>query len=321
MNILWPDMHLNLTKGMAKAFNLLGHTMVIPSKDYTIKHYPPKQFSQNVWNTTWTQEKAEKELDAKNILVLNKQEILDLKPEIIFITSFESQFEILNEIWPILGNQSKLACYSGNDYWDGAYPFDIIKNYLVADYTGYLIAQKYKINHLYYKPWIDYNKCSFIETTDNPSIGVYIHNYENNFPHDYQNFLFLKQSTPYVNYDLHDASTHSQVLEAQNKNSATLHLKRLEGYGIAIIESMARGRPVFLHREQSINKSLTQWSIENLTALYFSTYEEYNAKLKAFLESKDYRHYFQKNTASMIRQIINNDIETEKLGNFLNSLV
>jgi len=321
VNILWPDIHLNLTKNMAKAFNLLGHTIIIPSSDYKITHRPPQQFSQFVWNETWTQEKADKEFSTKNVKILNKQEILDLKPEVVFITNFESQFEILNEIWPILKSNSKLACYSGNDYWDGAYPFYIIKNYLMADYTGFVLAQKYGVNHLYYKPWIDYDQCNFTGTSDNPSIGIYIHSYEKNFPNDYKNYLTLKEHTPFVNYDLHDNSTHQQVIEAQNTNFATLHLKQLEGYGIAVIESMARGRPVFLHREQSRNKSLSQWSIENLTALYFSSFEEYNAKLKAFTESKDYRHYLQVNTASAIRQIINNQKETEKLGHFLNNLV
>ena len=36
---------------------------------------------------------ANNEFKSKNIKVLNKQQILDLKPEIVFITSFESQFE------------------------------------------------------------------------------------------------------------------------------------------------------------------------------------------------------------------------------------
>ena len=96
MNILWPDIHKNLTKNIAKAFSLLGHNLILPRYDYIPTNLPPKQFNQWVWNNTWTQEKADLEFTTKNVKVLNKQQILDLKPEIIFITSFETQFEILN---------------------------------------------------------------------------------------------------------------------------------------------------------------------------------------------------------------------------------
>jgi len=321
VNILWPDIHLNLTKNIAKAFNKLGHTLILPSKDYILTNFPPKQFSQFVWNTSWTQEKADAEFEYKNVKVLNKNEILDLKPEIVFITCFENQFEILNEIWPHLKEKSKLACYSGNDYWDGAYPFYIIKNYLTADYTGFLLAEKYKLNYLYYKPWIDYDKCQFNGTSDNPIIGTYISEYEKNFPQDYQTYLFLKEKIPIAKYDLHDKSNHNDLLKAMDNSAATLHIKRLEGYGIAVIESMAKGRPIFIPRNQVANKSMNQWCIENLTAIHFDTIEEYTVKLKAYLECKDYRHFLQINTASIIRQIINNEEETKKLGKFLNTLI
>jgi hypothetical protein len=320
MNIFWPDIHRNLTKNMAKAFKKLGHTIILPSKEYNIKHFPPEQFSQFVWNTNWTQEKATIELDSDNIKVLNKEEILDLKPEVIFITSFETQFEILNELWPKLKNNSKLAAYSGNDYWDGAYPFDIIQNYLCADYLGYLLSNKYKLHHLYYKPWVDYDKYTFDGNTDSNIIGIYISEYGKLFTNEYNYSKDLEKLTPFINYHYHKTSTQDEILKTLKASIATQHIKGLEGYGMAIIESMASGRPVFLHRQLAQNKSLMQWSIENVTALFFETPEEYYAKLKALVDSKDYRHFLQTTTAKAIRHIINNENETEKLNTFLNNL-
>ena len=69
------------------------------------------------------------------------------------------------------------------------------------------------------------------------------------------------------------------------------------------------------------NKSLMNWSIENVTALFFESQHEYIAKLKALYDSKEYRHFLQYTTASVIRQIIDNQKETQKLGHFLNNLV
>lgn len=321
MNILWPDIHLNLTKNIAKALNKLGHTLILPSNEYIPTNFPPKEFNQWIWNTTWTQEKADIEFQHKNVRVLNKDQILDIKPEIVFITSFESQFEILNEIWPHLKENSKLACYSGNDYWDGAYPFYIIKNYLCADYVGYFLANKYKVNHLYYKPWVDYDRCTFDGPTDGNIVGIYISEYEKNFNQEYKISKSLQEETPYINYHYHTNSSQEELTKTLKSSIATQHIKHLEGYGISVIESMACGRPVLIHRQMAKNKSLMQWSIENTTALFFESNYEYIAKLKALYESKDYRYYLQNMTASVIRQIIDNDRETEKLGHFLNNLV
>lgn len=321
MNILWPDIHKNLTKGISETFNILGHTLILPSSDYKITHRPPQQFSQFVWNEEWTQEKANYFFNKKNVKVLNKEEILDLKPEVIFISNFESQFEILNEIWPHLKDKSKLAFYSGNDYWDGAYPFYIAQNYLCADYTGYLLSNKYKLNYLYYKPWVDYDRCSFDGQTDNNIIGIYISEYEKNFNKEYLYSKEIERLTPEIQYHYHTNSNQEDLTKSLKSSIATQHIKGLEGYGMAIIESMACGKPVFLHRQLSKNKSLLQWSIENTTALFFDSTEEYIAKLKALTESKDYRHFLQNTTANVIRQIINNQKETEKLGQFLNNLL
>jgi hypothetical protein len=321
LNILWPDIHKNLTKNIAKALYKLNHTLILPSNEYVPTNLPPKQFNQWAWNTTWTQEKADIEFEYKNVKVLNKQQILDLKPEIIFITSFESQFEILNEIWPHLKDNSKLACYSGNDYWDGAYPFYIIKNYLCADYVGFCLANKYKVNHLYYKPWVDYDRCTFDGPTDGNIIGIYISEYEKNFNQEYNMSKSLQQITPEIDYHYHTSSSQEELTKTLKSSIATQHIKHLEGYGIAVIESMACGRPVFMHRQMAKNKSLMNWSIENVTALFFESEYEYIAKLKALYDSKEYRHFLQYTTANVIRQIIDNNIETEKLGHFLNNLV
>jgi hypothetical protein len=223
-------------------------------------------------------------------------------------------------LWPHLKDNSKLVFYSGNDYWDGAYPFYISQNYLCADYTGYLLSNKHKLNYLYYKPWVDYDKFTFDGNTDSNIIGIYISEYGKLFTNEYNYSKELETLTPFINYHYHKTSTQHEVLKTLKTSIATQHIKGLEGYGMAIIDSMASGRPVFLHRKLAQNKSLMQWSIENMTALFFETPEEYCAKLKALTTSKDYRYFLQSTTAKVIREIIDNTKETEKLNTFLNNL-
>ena len=83
---------------------------------------------------------------------------------------------------------------------------------------------------------------------------------------------------------------------------------------------MACGRPVFLHKQLAMNKSLLQWSIENATVLFFDSDYEYVSKLKALMDSKDYRYYLQETCSKTIRKIIDNNIETQNLNKFLINL-
>lgn len=309
---------------MACAFNALGHTMILPSEDYQVTHWPQPPVKSFVWNQSWTQEKAEKEFRTKNVCALNKEEILDIKPEIIFITAYENQFEILNEIWPHLKGKSKLVFYSGNDYWDGAYPWYQVKNYLCADNLAKNLCQKYGVNHLYYRPWVDYDYFTYSGVSNVNAVGTYICNYQGNFPKEFE---FYKQLTEKLaaksgtNFILHEKSSREEVKTGLDNSLASLHIKGLEGYGYAIIESMACGRPVFLHRQLAQNKSYLNWSLENETCFYFESLEEISAKLAALLACPEYRNFIQWSTANRIRQLIDNKEQTDKLAKFLNNLV
>ena len=96
MNIVFPDIHLNLTKNMARAFKALGHTLILPSSEYNVTHRPPWQ--EWVFNQSHTPESVERDFPTDNVKALDKEQILDLKPEVIICTAVEPQFEILNEL-------------------------------------------------------------------------------------------------------------------------------------------------------------------------------------------------------------------------------
>jgi hypothetical protein len=306
---------------MAKAFDELGHTMIIPSKDYNIQHRPKPPIKDFVWNESWSQEKVDQDFIPSNVRCLNKEEILEIKPEIIFITAYENQFEILNEIWPHLQHCSKLAFYSGNDYWAEAYPWYLVQNYLCADYLAFTLCQKHGINHLYYRPWVDYDSFSFGGPTECNKINSYINDYEGNFPKEYEFSQALKEAVDFIDFEFCEGLEKKNVVKKMHDSLATLHVKNLEGYGYTIIESMACGRPVFLSSALSKNKSYENWAVENKTCLYFEDSRDFACKAKALIDSKDYREYLQGKCAATIRELINNEEQTNKLGTFLNRLV
>ena len=111
------------------------------------------------------------------------------------------------------------------------------------------------------------------------------------------------------------------MLENLKNSIATVHIKRLEGYGYSVIESLATGRPVFLSRLYSQNKSLKQWCLENETALFFDSEVDLKMKILYYMQSKELRHYMQEQSAKIVREIIDNQKEFEKLKNFIDNLI
>jgi hypothetical protein len=273
-----------------------------------------------VWDETWDSEKIKKYFNTDNVTCLNKEEILDLKPEIIFITAYENQFEILEELWPHLKDKSKIAMYSGNRYWPEAYPFDKVENYLSVDWLSYNLCMHHKKNFLYYRPWVDYDTFIFNGGNSSNVVGSYISNFSEAFPADYEYSNYLKKALDFLDIKLHRNIPHEEVPIEMEYSMASLHVKSQEGYGYSIIESMASGRPVFLYSKYKEDKSYQQWAIENVTALYFSDAYELHCKAKAMLESEDYRHHLQHTCAEHIRKFINNEEQTNNLKQFLENL-
>ena len=169
MKIFFPDIHITLTKNLSKSLQNLSHEIVIPSSSYRITKLPPQNWA---WNTSHTKESITKYGLASNSIFVNNEELFDLKPDVIFVSAFENQFEVLNVIWPEAKKWgAKLAFYSGNDYWDTAYPWEIIQNYMPADQLAANLCKKHKKHYFHYRPWIDYEMFSFKGVSDGNTIG------------------------------------------------------------------------------------------------------------------------------------------------------
>lgn len=318
MKLLWAsDVHYELSKCMSEAFHALNVQMAIPSGDYQVTHYPETRR----WfgGTQWTPEYAKKHLKYNNALILNKEQILDWKPDCIIITCYESSFEVLYELAPKLPKTTKVAFFSGNNYPENIYPWYQIRNYLAADLPSFNLCKKHNVaNFLYYRPWLDYDKFKF-NPTSQMAVGSYICDFERNFPDCYQFSRQLEAKIPEIKHNFHTKSTRDEVHQSMNDSIATLHIK-IDGYGYSVIQSMAVGRPVFVHPELAKQCSYQNWCIEGETAFYVSSPSEYRAKLKALIDSVDYRNWVHWNCAQKVREYINNENETEKLGKFLENL-
>ena len=107
---------------------------------------------------------------------------------------------------------------------------------------------------------------------------------------------------------------------ADRKALAEILLKQAEGFGYAIIESMACGRPVFLYRKFAKGKRYLGWSEEGRTAFFFGSQDEFDQKMRHWVEDAEFRHGVQADCAARIRELISNEDQAEILGSFLHNL-
>ena len=317
MKIFFPDIHVTLTKNFSKSLEELDHQLVIPSKEYIPTELPPQNW---VWNQSHDENSTEKYGFAKNTLYVSKEELFDIKPDVIFVSAFENQFEVINTIWQQAKKWgAKLAFYSGNDYWETAYPWDIIQNYMPADRLAANLCEKHKKHYFHYRPWIDYEMFSFDGTSDGNKIGTYICDYKNNFPQDYDCYQLVKQSHN-AEYILCEKESKEKTAEIMNETISTLHIKRLEGYGFAIIESMAKGRPVFFWESLTHGKSYLDWLELGVTGFTFRDMGDLISQQNFFINDREFRHEVQEKCAKRIRELINNEEQNLKLDKFLHNL-
>ncbi len=320
MQIFFPDIHYALTNYFAKACEKLGHTILVPSKEWKVSYYPKPPVNHFVWNETLDEKVLIEKKYNTNIKTISKQEFFDFKPEIIFVTAYENQFEVINELWSKQNWGAKLCFYSGNDYWKGAYPLEYLKNYLAADLTGISIAEENKINYLKYIPYFDENEYQFTGVNDSNIFITAIGEYPKLFRNDFIYYQELKASTGYINYQLHTKSKLEAVLQSLRGCCASLHIKHAEGMGLFVCSSILFGRPPFLYKPFSQGKRYQEFLIDGISAVYFSDKHEYIDKSYKFINDKEYKFKLQESTAKFAKEYFDNRKNLIELNQFLNNL-
>jgi len=222
--------------------------------------------------------------------------------------------------------------YSGNN--SSHFEQKFVQNLISVDAYTASYYDPSQTNIIFWIPWIDFNSIQFESVTDDFTLNSYIGNYYNlnwlpkstqcfniimnNCVRDFPNTVF--NSFPKPNQNQYSHMAHDEVLFMMNRSCATIHIKETEGFGYTIIESIAKGRPVFLKRSFSLGSRLMNWCIEGKTAFFFDDYNEFHSKLQKYLSDQEYRHHVQRDCAATIRKLIDNEKQARILDNFLRNL-
>lgn len=318
LRIFFPNMHNGLFKSMAIALHKLGHTLVAPDDSFDVKssskgpkiHYFEKSVS----------------YPAYPVEIINNKEIFNNPPDVVVLNCIEEEADILR-LWKALrksGKPVKLVHLSGNS--DTKFSPKFVKNLIAIDaFTGERF-QKTAPNIISWIPWIDFDSLPFNGPSDELALNSFLAlQYSRGFPMGremYQKILDgCQKDFPFIQVRLPGYIASDRMYSMMENSLATLHVKEFEGFGYTIIESLAKGKPVFLKRSFSLGKRLMNWCIEGETAFFFDDYEEFKMKLQAYLADNTLRRQAQQNCAMTIRRMIENEKQLLILDNFLKNLL
>lgn len=311
MRIFMSDMHNTIPFSFGKAFNEIGHELLLAGHSFQ-KH---DTYKIN-YGRKWTQGEADNGLRMSNVHIVEVEELFDNPPDIIMIMCDMVETDVL-KIWSELKTRSKLVYYSGND--NQPYNFNILQNLLAADQATYDRAIRVGKHVLKYWPWIDYESFRYEGPSDSRIVRTYIHNYPRLFRVGHQIATQAMQTVTDIEWEVIDNTPKNKTPQLMRDSVATLHIKELEGYGYAIIESLACGRPVILYKPFTRNRTFMNWCIDEQTAIIFNSVPDFKERITQYMKD-DVRVAMQEKCQTVIRQKINNQEQTANLKQFLENL-
>ncbi|MDC3298525.1 hypothetical protein OAU81_00475 [bacterium] len=317
MRIFFPEMHNTVTRCLGLALNTLGHDLLVG--DHSFNSSQGKCIK---YGNKYTQQEADKHFNLPNVKTISVDQLLQEPPDVMFISCYEVQKDILTHFWPVLkyNKVTKLAHYSGND--NTPFVWSHVKNIIAADKSTYNRVKASGMNAIDYLPWVDYDSFKYNGEIGNRGLYSFIYNYEKLFKKSYTIFNHCVEAMK----DICIVKNIDNVAKVETPGvmqqcSAGIHIKELEGYGYAVLELMASGRPVFLFKPYAKDKKLMDWSIEGETCFFFETLKELKTKYEQLMVSPEELNSVQLNCSKRIRELVNNQEQTSKLNNFLNNLI
>lgn len=341
LRVFFPQMHPVLVQSMALALQHLGHTLVLPGESFDPKsdrpgfkisygtYFKKNPLESGSYTSFFSERPEECTFLMQNVEVIENDEMLSDPPDVLFVNCKEVEKSVC-QIWDYFNKQNtscpKLAHFSGNNAT--RYKSRYVKNLVAVDAYTASYYDRSKTNIIFWIPWIDFENLTFEGVSDSPVLHSYIGHYGDILKKSAEVYtetvLKAQQDFPEVAIISYPNSNqmvrHNQIPALIQQSCATLHVKETEGFGYTIIESLAKGRPVFLKRSFSQGSRLMNWCIEGRTAFFFDDYAEFHDKLDRFVSDADYRRRVQTDCAQLIRVLIDNEKQAKVLDRFLQDL-
>ncbi len=153
-----------------------------------------------------------------------------------------------------------------------------------------------------------------------PRVGSYIINYASRFPDEYSLFSKLTSSLmgtgiEAINYE---QNTRKECVNIRRRSLLTIHFKAKEGYGYSVIESLASGVPVIIHKKLADRHNKLSQLCKECQGAWIV--DSVNAAAKIIIRAHNDRNYLAEQSlaaADAIRNEINEGAQICNLDVFL----
>lgn len=317
MKIFMPSVHPRRTKGVASSLNAVGIPLYIAGKS----------FSPDVGiHRSYSQEEATR-LFGQNVFVYEGNEIFDSPPDIILSGREDSENQLFSLAEKIRSTQyCALVLYSGN--FHSHFTWEMYQGAICTDKATQLIAKWQGIPAFEYRPAFSFDSFPYQPGSKDKGIILrsYIQTFEERYPtafkiHESLSKKFNSDAWPNVEIENVRDRSLQDVERLMRESTATVHIKDQEGFGWSVLESLSVGRPLILQSGLAKHMAMTNWAIQDKTALYFDNDEDLEKIITKLRDDPEWRTNFQKETASNIRAIYDFYSSARELKEFLEHLI
>jgi glycosyltransferase involved in cell wall biosynthesis len=318
MNVFIPNLHHVLTASLCRVFDQLGMTVLVPEVDDAAQRKLSKYRSPLAGAFDFRAALERERLP--NCRIVTLQALPDLDVGLVIVAGQGVQRSVLKHLMPLLERRHKtfLAFFCGNEL--PRYRWDLVANLLCADERSWQQFGHRVPNAARYYPWIDYGRFAWQGPSDARKLVTCIGDFETRYPRDAATARTIVGGIDALEHELIDKIPHDAVATRLRAAAASLHIKSDEGYGYAVIESLACGRPVIAPRRYVAGRAMARWCIDGESALLFDRIDEAQQQLRRFFADADFRHALQSSAAATVRRAIDNDEQREVLRRFLERL-
>ncbi len=318
MNVFIPNLHHVLTASLCRVFDQLGMTVFVPEVDDAAQRKASKYRSPLAGAFDFRADLERERLPNCHIVTL--EALSDLGIGLVIVAGQGVQRSVLKHLMPLFERrgQPKLAFFCGNEL--PHYRWDLVANLLCADELSWQRYGHRVANATRYYPWIDYERFAWLGPSDAPKVVTCIGNFETRYPQEAAMARAIVDGVAGLEHELIDKVPHDAVAARLHAAAASLHIKSEEGYGYAVIESLACGRPIVAPRRYVAGRAMARWCIDGESALLFDRIDEAQQRLRRFFGDADFRHGLQSAAAATVRRVIDNDEQREVMRRFLDRL-
>lgn len=313
MKVFMPSVHPRRTKGVAFSLNSVGISLYIAGKSFT----PNVGVHQK-----YTQEEATR-LFGQNVYVYEGDDIFDSTPDVVISGREDSERELFALVERIRSSKPcSFLLYSGN--FHSHFHWEMYQGAICTDLATKTIARWKGIPAVEYRPAFSFDSFPYQpgHREKNIILRSYIQTFEERYPtafkiHDGISSKYNSDLWPNVRIENVRDKSLIEVERLMRESAATIHIKDQEGFGWSVLESLSVGRPLILQAGLARHMAMTNWAINNETALYFNDEAELDNIIRKLRDDVDWRVDFQQKTAEKIRSIYDFYSSARELGKFL----